>query len=52
MPRAPADPLVPPGTVCIRSDELLKGRDEVVLVHDGQLYRLRRTRSGKLILTK
>lgn len=36
----------------IRSEDLLKGRHEVVLLHDGQVYRLRRTRSGKLILTK
>jgi hemin uptake protein HemP len=36
----------------ISSTALLDGRDEVILVHDGQRYHLRRTRNGKLILTK
>ncbi|MCK6491219.1 MAG: hemin uptake protein HemP [Planctomycetes bacterium] len=52
MPGDAADTPHPAGGACIRSDDLLKGRDEVLLVHDGQIYRLRRTRSGKLILTK
>ena len=32
--------------------ELMRGEAEVGLVHDGALYRLKTTRSGKLILTK
>ena len=36
----------------IESDALFEGRREVIIVHDGQEYRLRRTRQGKLILTK
>lgn len=32
--------------------DLLLGADEVVLVHQGQDYRLRLTQNGKLILTK
>lgn len=32
--------------------ELCRCGDEVWIEHDGQLYRLRRTRLGKLILTK
>lgn len=36
----------------IPSEELLAGSPEVLIVHDGQTYRLRVTRSGKLILHK
>jgi hemin uptake protein HemP len=36
----------------VRSDEILQGADEVQIDHEGQVYRLRRTRSGKLILHK
>lgn len=33
-------------------EELAKGANEVVIEHDNQLYRLRLTRNGKLILNK
>ncbi len=36
----------------ISSDELFAGMREVVIGHGGGRYRLRRTRNGKLILTK
>ena len=36
----------------VNSAELLQGDVEVWIDHQGQLYRLRRTRSGKLILQK
>ncbi len=36
----------------IDSRELLRGGREVVIVHGGEEYRLRRTSQGKLILTK
>ena len=36
----------------IRSDVLFLSRDEVLIQHHGAHYRLRRTRNGKLILTK
>lgn len=35
-----------------RSVELLGPRGELIIEHGGQEYRLRRTRNGKLILTK
>jgi hemin uptake protein HemP len=35
-----------------RSDELLAGTDEALIAHGDQVYRLRRTGTGKLILTK
>jgi hemin uptake protein HemP len=45
-----AEPTPPPARVPIQS--LLQGTKEVILVHDGQDYRLRITSRGKLILTK
>lgn len=36
----------------ITSLELLKNDKELIIVHKDQLYRLRETRNGKLILTK
>jgi hemin uptake protein HemP len=35
-----------------RSEELLGPRDEVFILHNKEVYRLRRTRQGKLILYK
>lgn len=35
-----------------RSAELLGSHGELIIEHAGQEYRLRRTRNGKLILTK
>lgn len=36
----------------LRSTEIFKGAREVVIEHEGEEYRLRRTSKGKLILTK
>ncbi|SIS72770.1 hemin uptake protein HemP [Neptunomonas antarctica] len=36
----------------ISSQELLNNKKELLIVHNGQLYHLRETRNGKLILTK
>lgn len=36
----------------IYSDSLFTHGDEVFIQHQGEQYRLRRTRNGKLILTK
>jgi hemin uptake protein HemP len=36
----------------ISSDVLFLRGDEVLIQHQGEQYRLRRTRNGKLILTK
>jgi hemin uptake protein HemP len=35
-----------------RSEELLGDRTEVLILHGNEVYRLRRTRQGKLILYK
>ena len=40
------------GTACISSTTLLGGSNAIVIEHQGNLYRLQATRSGKLILTK
>jgi len=36
----------------LSSHELLAGRRELVIMHSGELYLLKVTRKGKLILTK
>lgn len=40
------------GTRCIDSQAILGDRDEVLIRHGDQIYRLRKTRYGKLILNK
>lgn len=34
------------------SQQLLQGRRELQILHQGEIYRLQQTRQGKLILTK
>ncbi len=36
----------------LNSSEMFRGRKEIQIEHEGEIYRLRVTRSGKLILTK
>ena len=36
----------------VSSAELLKGAQEILIDHEGEIYRLRVTRNGKLILQK
>ena len=36
----------------VRSDALLRGESQLAILHDRTVYFLRRTRLGKLILTK
>ncbi len=59
MPETQESPLktVPPlGTAAaprpLNSAALLGAKGEVEITHQGETYRLRRTRQGKLILTK
>ena len=47
--KRPADRALPPRR--IESRDLLAGRKELVIVHDGRNYLLRITQHGKLILT-
>lgn len=36
----------------LRSEDLLRGGREVLILHEGEVYRLLRTRNNKLILQK
>lgn len=36
----------------LKSEDLLRGDKEVLIVHRGEVYRLRETRNGKLLLGK
>lgn len=47
-----ASPLVGGMPKIIRFEALARCGDEIWIENDGQIYRLRRTRQGKLILTK
>lgn len=47
----PADAL-PPRLPLVDSRQLLQGHRVVEIHHNGELYRLQATRTGKLILTK
>lgn len=40
------------GSAVFPSASLFKGRREIVIEHNGEFYRLRITRQGKLILNK
>ena len=53
-PQTPRDPPAPspPPVPQVRIEDLLKGARELVIVHGPDLYHLRLTRNGKLILTK
>ena len=41
-----------PPSKCVDGRVLFEGAREIRIDHDGQEYRLRQTRNGKLILTK
>ena len=46
------EPTVPSAKVVYPVDQLMRGNAEVILIHEGEEYRLRVTRNKKLILTK
>jgi len=48
--RAASTPMASPRVVT--SDALLRGESQLAILHDRTVYFLRRTRFGKLILTK
>lgn len=54
LAKSPQDAPIQPGETRLiwRLEDLLKGREELRIDHQGQLYRLRLTPAGKLILTK
>lgn len=52
QPPQPQDSPASEGAVSISSRQLLQGAREVLIEHEGETYRLRLTRNGKLILHK
>ncbi len=42
----------PVGPRKVSSEELLQGQQELLILHSGEVYRLRHTRTGKLLLHK
>ena len=46
------DPFDPSSVPHWNSTDLLRGQREALIVHGGEVYRLRCTRNGKLILQK
>jgi hemin uptake protein HemP len=51
-PARPGRRAEPPPPIRLNSADLLRGQAEVVIEHAGEVYRLRCTSKGKLILTK
>lgn len=49
-PDAPFRPAHPSGVIA--TDALFRGQNEIFIHHNGEHYRLRITKNGKLILTK
>ena len=49
-PEEQPEPTIPLRT--LRSEDLLQGQPEVLIAHGNDIYRLRLTRNGKLILQK
>jgi hemin uptake protein HemP len=52
-PNQPVDklePELPP--VVVNSEDLMRGRQEILIRHRNDVYRLRITRNGRLILSK
>lgn len=52
LPPQPDAPSAPAPGHALDSAHLLGAKGEVEIIHEGETYRLRRTRQGKLILTK
>ena len=51
-PAAPVAEAGNKGAAAIASEQLLQGRRQVEISHNGRIYRLQATKQGKLILTK
>lgn len=52
QPAPPGAEVSPKGMTKLTSATLFAGTQEVLIHHNGEVYRLRETRAGKLILTK
>jgi hemin uptake protein HemP len=49
LPESRTPDLAAPRRIC--SEDILRGASEIVIDHNGRLYKLRITQNGKLILT-
>ncbi|HEX5392880.1 MAG TPA: hemin uptake protein HemP [Rhodocyclaceae bacterium] len=52
MPMPTSAPFARSNNALLTSEQILRGSNEVRIVHGGCVYSLRLTRQGKLILTK
>ena len=55
MADSSARPDPPPkqdATLVLQSRDLFAGRSEVLIIHEGEVYRMRLTKNNRLILTK
>lgn len=50
--RTPVQPALAAQVRTLPSSTLLEGRREVLIAHEGQIYRLLQTKNGKLLLQK
>jgi len=50
--KLPENSEIPLGSAVIPASVLLQGKPEVLISHNGDIYRLRITKNSKLILTK
>lgn len=53
--KAPNPPAPPPAAAHVRlieSAEIFRGQNEILIRHEGAIYRMKITRQGKLILNK
>ncbi len=51
-PRSTSEPNKPSSPKILRAENLFEGERELIIEHEGERYRLRITRKGKLILQK
>ncbi len=51
-PTPPMPPQAAPQVRTVESTEIFRGQNEIMIRHDGVIYRMKITRQGKLILNK
>lgn len=51
-PQMPPQPAAVQEVRTVESAEIFRGQSEIMIKHDGSLYRMKITRQGKLILNK
>ncbi|MDE1995283.1 MAG: hemin uptake protein HemP [Rhizobiaceae bacterium] len=51
-PKPPVPPLAAPHVRMVESTDIFRGQTEIMIRHEGVIYRMKITRQGKLILNK